>query len=736
MTSGEAEGSRPGQSETMPSAQKVVEDLSEALPEILWRHRWTILLTTVLMLVVAFVYLQRATPLYTSTSRIYVEQAGPKAFERDASGVITRWTTYLYTQAELLQGSQTLAAALKSPLMERLETFAQASNPIGELRKGLDVVVGKKDEIINVSFTCPYPEEAAAAVNAVVDAYITAHNKRKSSLSAEVVKILREERAKRDQELQEKRQKILDFELHNEGLVFGTDRDNNIMVRTLERLRLALTEAELATLDSKSFLESCRKMADTPAELREYVEAQRFRNVYVGANSQSVTLRLDLQRLERERADVLQRLKPDTPAISALDAGLERIRQQMEEADKEFAAAQLLVAEEQFRAAQQKQAEMEAHFEQQRQKAVLLNSQLAQYEVLRGDYERTKGFCDILDDRIRVLNVDPQIGSLNVEIIEAAQPSAAPSRPQRSRTMALALSLGLFAGVGIALQREWRDQRLRSTQEISDLLGLPILGTIPSMASPKQTPVMRGQKVRINPESREAEAFRTVRTAMFYRAPKEKVRTILVTSPAMGEGKSTVVSNLAITIALASQKVIVLDADLRRPRQHLLFSMDHKAKGLSSVLAGQITLAEAIEPTGIENLSILTCGPTVSNPAELINSEDFTHLVQRLAEEFDRVIIDSPPVIAVADAQILAGLCDATILVVRAQASTRHVSLQAHNSLAGVDARILGVVVNDVPLRGDRYGYYGGYGYYGAHRQGRDGERTSRGTVKRWQETT
>ncbi len=738
MISGEAESIRPGPSEATPSVRKAAESLSENLPESLWRRRWTILLTTVLMLAVAFVYLQRATPLYTSASRIYVEQAGPRAFERDASGVVTRWSTYLFTQAELLRGTETLSSALKSPVMARLQTLAQAGNPVAVLRRGLDVEVGKKDEIINVAFTCPYPEEAAAIVNAVVDAYITSHNKRKSSLSAEVVKILQEERTKRDRELQTKRQSILDFELQNEGLVYGTDRDNNIVVRTLERLRLALTEAELATLDSKSFLETCKKMIDDPSKLREFVEAQRFRNTYMVATSLTAVLRGDVQRLERERADVLQRLKPDTPAIAALDAGIERIRQQIHEADKEFAVAQLLVAEEQFLAAQQRQKELEAHFELQRQKAVGLNAQLAQYDVLRGDYDRTKSFCDILDDRIRVLNVDPQMGSLNVEIIEAAEPSGSPSRPQRGRTMAMALSLGLFAGVGIALQREWKDQRLRSTQEISDLLGLPILGTVPSMASSsKQTPATRGQKVRIDPESREAEAFRTVRTAMFYRAPKEKVRTILITSPAMGEGKSTVASNLAITIASASQKVVLVDADLRRPQQHVLFGIDHKIKGLSSFLADKMTLEEAIEPTGIENLSILTCGPTVSNPAEIINSDNFTRLVRRLADEYDRVIIDSPPVIAVADAQILAGLCDATILVVRAQTSTRRVSLQAHNTLASVSARILGVVVNDVPLKGDRYGYYGGYGYYyGEHGDSHDGKRTRRRTVRHRQETT
>jgi capsular exopolysaccharide synthesis family protein len=224
---------------------------------------------------------------------------------------------------------------------------------------------------------------------------------------------------------------------------------------------------------------------------------------------------------------------------------------------------------------------------------------------------------------------------------------------------------------------------------------------------------------------------------MFYRAPKEKVKTILVTSPGAGEGKSTVVSNLAITVANAAQKVVVVDGDLRRPRQHVLFSVNHEPKGVSAVVAGRLTLAEAVEATGIENLSLLTCGPTVSNPGDVINSENFAQIVRQLAEEYDRVIVDCPPVVAVADAQVLSGLCDATVLVVRAQMSTRRVSLQAHNSLVGVDARILGVVVNDVPLKGGRYGYYGyGYGYYGEYRDRDNGQRRSRRILRSRQEAT
>ncbi len=715
------EASLPEPSETTPVTE-MVEGFSESLFEILWRRRWTVLLTTVVAMVVGIVYLERATPRYTSTSRIYVEQAGPEVWEKDASGVVTRWTNYLYTQAELIKQTDTLSAALALPGMAGLKTFADADNPVTKLRRELEVMVGKKDEIINVSFTCPYPDEAAHLVNSVVDAYITQHNERRRNTSAEVVKILREEKTSRDAELKEKLAKMVEFSQANEGLAYGASQESNIIMRRLERFQQALDEAQLATIECKAFYETARKMADDPVGLRQFVEAQRAKGIYIAGANEAASLRAQLQQLERDRADCLLRLKADAPAILALDAEIERIEAQIAEVDADFAARQLAVAEEQYQAAVQRQEELAKDLDEQRAAAIALNRQLSQFTLLQSDYEQTLRFCEILDDKIRKLNVDPEVGALTVQIVETAEPATEPSEPQKARTMGLALCLGLFAGVGLGLLREWKDQRLRSTQEISALLGLPVLGVVPSMTAPKQTLAIRGQKVRISPDSREAEAFRTVRTALFFGRPKDEARTILMTSPAPGEGKTMMVANLGIAIAQAGQRTLIVDTDFRRPTLHRIFDLHRQARGLSSVLAGRMDLEEAIEHLGLANLDVLTCGPDVPNPAELLNSNRFAEIVKTLAQQYDRVLIDSPPVIAVADAQILAALCDVTILVLRAQQSTRRVSMQACDSLAGVGGRILGVVVNDVPRRSDRYGYSSGYGYHDYnYRSGGDG---------------
>lgn len=708
------------------AAIEPIERLCESHFKILWWRRGTVLVASLCALVGGILYLQLATPLYTSTARICVEQTGPQVFERDNSGVITRWNNYLYTQAERLQSTEILSAALKAPDMANQRTLARVDDPIAAIRHKLDVVVGKKDEIINISFRSPYPDEAARIVNTIVDAYITDRNQRKRSTIAEVVRILKEEKGKRSQELFSKLQKMTEFKQENENLAFETAQHTNVILQRMEYFSSVLTEARIATMESKSFYEATKKLADEPARLRQLIEAESARGASVTTAGEACALRVELNRMERDRADLLRELEPNHPAITAVNVKMERIQTQIAELEEEFAQGQLAVAERQYLTARDKEEELQKSFDEQRQQAILLSNQLTQYTLLEADYEQAKKLCDLLDDSIQRLDVTTEVRTLNISVLETAAPALLPSAPHKAKTMGLALCLGLLAGAGLALVREWRDQRLRSTQEISVLLNLPVLGVIPAVGRTKQTPAARGQEVRTAPDSHEAEAFRTLRTAVFFGSPKEETRTILVTSPASGEGKSTVTSNLGIAMAQTGHRVLILDADLRRPMQHNIFELDRQAKGLSTVLTGEMNMEDAIEHTSVENLDVLTCGPNVPNPAEMLHSENFSRILEKLASQYDRILVDSPPVIAVTDGLILAALCDVTILVLQAEVSTRRISMQGREALAGVDARVLGVVINNVSRGGDRYGYCSDYGYYHCYGHNGNGRQKAR----------
>ena len=253
------------------------------------------------------------------------------------------------------------------------------------------------------------------------------------------------------------------------------------------------------------------------------------------------------------------------------------------------------------------------------------------------------------------------------------------------------------------------DQRIHSIEEIVGLIGVPVIGVIPHMRR-NLTPVARAQSVHWDPMSEVAEAYRAVRTAVNFGVPAGQSKTIVVTSPTPGDGKSTSASNLAIAMAQAGKRVLLLDADFRRPVQHKLFEVSQEV-GVTSVLAGRDPLAKAIQKTAAEGLDLLPSGPIPLNPSELLNGESFAEILDELAASYDHIVLDCPPVVSVSDARILGAVCDVTILVLRSNKVTRKNVEYARASLASVGARVLGCVVNDVARGQASEGYYGGYGY-------------------------
>lgn len=683
---------------------------SGILLETLSRQLWIVVAVAVLTVVGTSIYLDRVTPLYTSTARLYVEQEIPKVIRDSEEGVMSRLDNYLYTQAEVLRSSPVLTNVLDTLDVGPMQTFRDAADRMATLDAGLEIEVGKMDGIINISFKAPRSTEAAAIVNAVVNAYVAFHGEQKRGTAAALLRILEEAHIQRGAEVTEKQQRMLEFKRENESLAFGSDQDN-VVLRHMERLLMQWSEAAVATRQAKSFYETGQTMAEDPAGLRQLLEARRGRGIDTAAMNEMASLQAELKALEGDKANVLLELKPDHPAIAALDAGIARTQRRMKELDQMFVRRQVAVLRQEYLEATLREEELEKQCEAQRQQVLLRNDQQGQYAALQSVYEEAKKASDVIDDRIKELNVTEEVGGLTVTILERAQAASVPSEPKKARIMTIALLLGACAGVGLGLVRQLSDQRLRSSQEISALLGLPVLGTIPTMRSPLRSGILRAQMVRVCPTSPGAEAFRRLRTPLLLGLNHEKVKTIVVTSPGSGEGKTLVVSNLALALAQAGQKVLIVDADCHAPRLHKIFKKDRHTKGLSAVLTGQMSLEDAIEPTGVNNLDILTCGPEESNLTEIFSSARLTSVVATLADEYDRVLIDSPPVLSATEAQVLAAQCDASVVVLRAETSTRKDSMQACGELTGVNAHILGIVVNTVPGKRSRYHYNGYYSY-------------------------
>jgi capsular exopolysaccharide synthesis family protein len=680
-------------------------------------RRWWIVATTVVVSAVGGVaYLTLATPQYTSSSRLLIEQAGPKLIAT-GDGFVAQSKNYLDTQGELLKSTPILSGALAIIAQRQLRTLDAEADPIAQMKDRLDVSAGKSDDIITIALESPYPREAAEIVNAVVESYIDYQASKQRNTTAEVLKILQKEKVRRDAELKERFEAAMAFKRDNEIVSFGSD-NTNVIIQRFEALSDALTRSELALMDANSKHETARALLtddSDPARIREVLGA--------GADSQtaeSAKSEEERSRLAVRLAELKQMCSDDHPAVRTAELKLKELDRQEADRLRERARARLDWLSKDVEARRQRVEDLRSSLEEQRKCVQEMNSKAVQYAMLDAERKRAERICDLLDSRIKELDITDDTGAMNICLLEPARASAEPSSPRKAHAMSLCLVLGLLFGAAFAFGREWMDHRLGSADEVYETVGLPVLGVVP-MISGKKGAARKTQVVKCDPMSQAAEAMRTVRTAVYFGSPGTVTKTIVVTSPGRGDGKSTILSNLGVAMADAGQKVLIVDGDLRLPTQHKIFELeDDCVPGVSDVLACTASLDDAVRPTDVKGLDLLPCGTIPHNPSEMLNSEAFDELVAKLSERYDKILIDAPPVLALADARILAAKADASVLVLNATNSKRKPSQRAVECLRSVGARILGAVVNGVSARGGGYGYgyheygYGdSYGYYG-----------------------
>lgn len=297
--------------------------------------------------------------------------------------------------------------------------------------------------------------------------------------------------------------------------------------------------------------------------------------------------------------------------------------------------------------------------------------------------------------------------------------------PSLAKSLAGGTMLGFLAGFGLGYLVEMFDKTFRSPQEVSDMLQLPMIGHIPEIIpEPVENTVMSDTLIAAHkPKSPLAENFRAIRTALYFSTAGQQNRVIQTTSPVPGDGKSTLTANLAITIAQSNKSVLLVDADFRRPSQHKLFGVSN-ATGLASVVVGQADPREAAQATEVPNLHLMACGPRPHNPSELLTSPQFAELLEVLREQYDFVLIDTPPVLAVTDPGIVSARVDGVIMALRIRKNGRPGALRARKILRDLDANMLGIVVNGIDHRSGAYGYYSnyrrGYGNYGGYGQSQE----------------
>ncbi len=313
-----------------------------------------------------------------------------------------------------------------------------------------------------------------------------------------------------------------------------------------------------------------------------------------------------------------------------------------------------------------------------------------------------------------------------ITVVDPATPPTEPASPRVLLNTLLAMILGLLIALGIAFVMDYLDDTVKSSEDVEEVTGLPTLGTILKMRTEKGRSEIYQLATILYPRGPAAEAYRTLRTNLAFASVDAPIRTLLVTSSIPGEGKTTTSGNLAVAFAQAGRKVILLDADLRKPGINGLFVMQN-SWGLTTLLASEeATIDDVAQLTEQENLRVITTGPLPPNPAELLGSQRMRSILERLAADADLVIVDSPPLQAVTDAAILASITDGTLMVIDSGRTRRAATQHGREALAKADARVLGVALNRMSARsGNEYVYYD---YYGS--KGKDAPAAAAGAAK------
>jgi capsular exopolysaccharide synthesis family protein len=663
--------------------------------KVLWRQRIVIVACLALALLSTGLYLYFATPLYRSQAQLHVRPAGgvgQQLVNRDdptrsqAPGAVSP-----FREAEILTSTPILAATLGDPAIQELQTFADVESRFDYLKSHLKVEVDS-NELITVSFLCPVPQDAAKVVDSVVKSYTTFQTKKNRTPTDQVLERLTAEGKQLETARNEKRDEVDAF-TRKHGIIAGAkDGGGDIQLERMKTLAAALTSAQVETLGAKNtYDQALRSIADDPEKLRAVKDIQAARGLTPVTPEDEAMLRQELSQTQTKLEEMRQRYLPNHQIIRRLERRM-----------AELGIAYVAAMERRFLSAQQREGDLQKAFEAQQKLAAERSADLVQYTRLDQDLQAVQQKLvandKLIDDARRQV-----AGSAAVEVDVMDQPRMAsrPSVPDSRTVIPWGLGAGLLLGLCLAFARDRLDPHLHDTDEVKAVLGVPVIGTLPRMPE-NLAPAVRGQRVLLEPNSDVAEAYRALRTAINFGVPEGRAKTILIASPSAGDGKTTVASNLAIALAQGGKRVLLLDADLRQPAQHETFGVENHA-GLVDILAHDLAPAEVAQKTLVPNLELIPAGPSPENPADLLNGPHFVELMDELADRYDHVVIDSPPVLAVTDARVIAASVDVTLLVLRADRADRRRSGAARDGLVGVGANLLGLVMNFAARATDGY---------------------------------
>ncbi|MCP5108729.1 MAG: polysaccharide biosynthesis tyrosine autokinase, partial [bacterium] len=584
---------------------------------------------------------------------------------------------------------------------------------------------------VRVSFTSGDPEKAATMVNTLFSRFIafnldlrTESTRRASEFITRQMNTLQNNLAQKEEELQKySKSKDLFYLTNEESAEVGKFSD----------LSRAHTDAQIDRINKESVYRELKR--------KKFEEFSGVRN-----NTLINSLKGNYSTLEADYNRKSQVFKDSYPEMNQIRSQMESLNRRIEEETKNIAEKALKEAKTNYDSAMKKEKYMLELLDGQKKEMAVSNSNAIYHKSLSIEVDNMRNLQNYLDRKHKESMLSSNLDGLQISNIKVIDPADIPRNriaPKRKTILIMALVLGFAGGLMLIFFLDFMDRSVKGPDDVKALLGVPTLGVIPSSAAKttyysylQYLPYKRGKtganEIKeieminfLDPESPMSESYRNIRTSILLSTAGKPPKIITVSSARPSEGKTATAINLAIAFNQLGKKVLLIDADLRKPRVHKIFRLKNTV-GLSSYLVGRAPWTKIVNKTKIPNLSVITSGPTPPNPVELLDSEVMSSLLNKMAEpKFDFIFIDSPPFIDIMDAVLLGKLSDGMVMVSWSGKTNRNVLQKAGEQIQQFDIRLLGVVLNKVNLKGEGVGY--NYSYqYGREEQ----EEVAKGNLK------
>lgn len=717
---------RPETYVSMPQRETTIRDYWL----ILTKQRWTIIAFASVVLILTTIATFKTTPVYDAVGRIAInrESADALPFKDNASNPTDEdYTIAMETQVRILHSDNLAMRVIRKLGLDNNPSFTgvqKPQTPAGELpttspsidtreetklidtfRNGLKVATVSNTRLIEIHYLNSNPRLAADIVNGIVSSYIEQNYQTKFESAMQTSDWLSRQLADLKLKVETSQEKLIRFQ-REKGIV-GIDEKQNLTTSKLDELSRELTATEADRIQKEANYELAATgnpelMARSPSEMLGHLRERE-------------------STLKQEYALLKTQFGANYPKVV-------EIKNQLDQLDGDINAEVKRMATQiknEYLAAQQRENMVLARMEEQKREANELNQNAIEFNILKRDVDANRQLYEGLLQKLKEASLEAGLHSNNIRMVDSARVPLAPTSPDIPRNLGIGFILGLCGGVGLAFLLESLDNTVRTPEQAELASGLPALGVVPqflradtSRSQPGKLSLANGDNAagraeliaQLRPNSEAAECYRSLRTSILLSALDSPPKVLLVTSPLPQEGKTTTSVNCAIVLAQRGSRVLLVDADLRRPGVHRAFGFDRKS-GLSTVLTGSTPIESVLRTyPEVPNLSILPAGPPPPHPAELLDASKMRSLIAQWRNEYDHVIIDTPPALSVTDPVLLSVEADSIILVIRSGKTTKDALRRAGELLWQVNARVMGIVVNGIDLGSPDHYYY----YYGA----------------------